>query len=64
MIHKNVAFLQAKNCAVCLHIGSVALTLGTSPRSFPLFKLELLTPTRWFRLCVGPIHLRPAWGKR
>jgi hypothetical protein len=64
MIHTNVAFMQAKNCAMCIHIGSAALTFGSAPRPFPLLKLELLTPTRWFRLCVGPLHLRPRWGAR
>lgn len=64
VIHTNVAFMQASNCAVCIHIGSVALTVGNASRPFPLFKLELLTPTRWFRLCAGPLRLRPKWGAR
>lgn len=64
MIHTNVAFMQAKNCAICIHIGSIALTFGSAPRPFPLLKLELLTPTRWFRLRAGQLRLHPKWGAR
>ena len=64
MIHTNVAFMQAANCSVCIHIGSIAFTFGSAPRPFPLLKIELLTPTRWVRLCAGPVRFRPRWGAR
>lgn len=64
MLHRNVAFMAAKNCAVCIHVGDIAVTLGTARRDRPLFKLELCTPTRWIRMILGPLSIHPRWAAR
>jgi hypothetical protein len=46
-IKTNVAYTQAKNCSLCLHVGSIAIMIGKGK----LFRkrLELFTPMQKFR---------------
>lgn len=70
---RNVHFAQAKNTRVYLQIWSWGLWLGH--RNYAWFRLELLTPARWFAIQVGrrhktirirtlnPHYLKDTWGK-
>jgi hypothetical protein len=46
-IARDVAYTQAKNCTLCLHIGSTAFYFGEGKRHN--YRLELFTERRRFR---------------
>lgn len=51
-IIRDTAFTQGHGCRFCLHVGSIAILIGSvtdgrGPR------LEICTPMRWFRWSKG-----------
>jgi hypothetical protein len=48
-IEKNVAYTQAKNCWLCIHVGTKAYYIGR-PTKGMMRRIEVATPFRWFRI--------------
>lgn len=53
-LYRNVAFCQAKNRWLCIHVGSTALMVGHGWAAYA-HRLEVFTPCEWFRF---------SWGQR
>ena len=49
---RNVAYTQGRGCRFCLHIGGTAVYFGRRANGSGA-RLELFTPTRWFRWSKG-----------
>jgi hypothetical protein len=47
-IERDIMYMQAANCRFVLHIGSTAFVFGEGAGGYAT-RLELFTPTRWFR---------------
>ena len=47
-IDRNVEYVQAANCVLCIHIGTTAVFFGIGAGGFGA-RLELFTPCRSFR---------------
>jgi hypothetical protein len=71
---RNIDFAQAKNTRIYVQFWSWGIFIGHRPET--LFRLELLTPSRWFAIRVGrwhktirvktlnPHYLRETWRGR
>jgi hypothetical protein len=53
-IQRDVIYTQAKNCRLCLHIGTVAIFIGHQYKEG--LRIELLTPFHKFRIYKGEIR--------